>query len=558
MTTGRGQLDYRHFSAPRENGTALVDPPPGEVGRMLAENARLAAQSDYDVQGRSLAELSRQARAELLADARRWTAAYRRTELASEDPGGPIFLAGHQPELFHPGVWFKNFALGALARQHGAAAVNLIIDSDTIKTASLRTPGGSATDPGVEAIPLDRPEPPVPYEERRIVDGAMLADFGRRVAAKIAPLVPDPLVRSYWPMVCERARHTDRLGYCLAQARHQLEGQWGLQTLEIPQSWVCRSDSFCWFSAHLLAQLPRFREIHNEALHEYRRANRLRSAAHPAPDLGVDGPWVEAPFWIWTAGQPQRRRLFARREGRQTVVSDRGGLELRLPLEPEGDAAAAVEEMVRWNRQDIKIRSRALITTLWARLVLGDLFLHGIGGANYDQVTDRLIERFFRIRAPGIMVLSATLHLPVDSPHAVIQQARAVRQELRELEFHPERFLQPAETGSAETGTSLRSEPVPLNEMPQELSDLIAAKQRWIATSQTPENAHSRWRALQEINAAMQPWVEDRRRRLMEMQKQAARALRAEKVLCSREYGFCLYPEKILREFLDALLPKNG
>ena len=37
----------------------------------------------------------------------------------------------------------------------------------------------------------------------------------------------------------------------------------------------------------------------------------------------------------------------------------------------------------------IKLRTRALTTTLFARLVLSDMFLHGIGGAKYDQVTDR-------------------------------------------------------------------------------------------------------------------------------------------------------------------------
>ena len=61
-----------------------------------------------------------------------------------ETPEGPIFLAGHQPELFHPGVWLKNFALGALARQHGATAINLLIDSETVKHTGVRTPGGSA------------------------------------------------------------------------------------------------------------------------------------------------------------------------------------------------------------------------------------------------------------------------------------------------------------------------------------------------------------------------------------------------------------------------------
>ena len=295
----------------------LAVPPMEEAGALAAENVRLRSTADYSLQGRSLAELSRQARAELLAAAQTWTAAYREADLPSLDPQGLIFLAGHQPELFHPGVWFKNFALGGLARQHAAAAVNLVIDSDTMKSAALPAPGGSPDDPRREAVLFDRPDGRLPFEERRILDANLFAGFGRRVAQRIAPLVPDPLIRRFWPMVLQRARHVDRLGYCLAQARHQLEGQWGLQTLELPQSVVCDSEPFHWFLVHLIANLDRFRDCYNQAVQEYRRAHRIRNAAHPVPDLVAEGPWLEAPLWIWTAEQPQRRRVFVCRRGRE-------------------------------------------------------------------------------------------------------------------------------------------------------------------------------------------------------------------------------------------------
>ena len=83
------------------------------------------------------------------------------------DPQGPIFLAGHQPQMFHPGVWLKNFALGRLAEKHAATAVNLIIDSDVAANPALFVPGGSAASPGRESLAYDPPEPAVPYEERR-------------------------------------------------------------------------------------------------------------------------------------------------------------------------------------------------------------------------------------------------------------------------------------------------------------------------------------------------------------------------------------------------------
>ena len=109
-----------------------------------------------------------------------------------------------------------------------------------------------------------------------------------------------------------RSRVTNNLGACLSQARHQLEGQWGLQSLEIPQSRVCDLPAMQWFIAHLLAHLPRLWEVYNAALAEYRRQHKLRSAAHPAPDLAADGEWLEAPFWVWSADDPRRRHLFVR------------------------------------------------------------------------------------------------------------------------------------------------------------------------------------------------------------------------------------------------------
>jgi len=219
------------------------------------------------------------------------------------------------------------------------------------------------------------------------------------------------------------------------------------------------------------------------------------------------------------------------------VVSDRGDLEFRLPWGP-ARGAATVEALSEWSRRGVRIRSRALVTTLWARLALGDLFLHGIGGAKYDQVTDRLIERFFGLQPPGVLVLSATLYLPLGAPQGMADELRSIQRQLRDLVFHAELVMDPPP--------------------PPEVRDLIEAKRRWVLSPQTCENARQRWQSIRQINEALQPFVADRRRRLIESQANVARALRAEKVLHWREYGFCLYPEKILKEFFSELLPKNA
>ncbi len=531
MTCMSAALEHRTLRAPRDNGGKLIDPPLGAIEDLLARNEATMAAVDYDVQGLSLNRLAARARVELVDAAWNYTRAYRDVPRLDPTAAQRLFVAGHQPQLFHPGVWFKNFVLSALAARHGGVGVNLAIDSDTIKTASLRVPTGSLAAPRVESVPLDRQTAEIPYEERSIVDRDCLASFGPRAAAILRPLVANPLLPEFWPLVVERARECTNLGECLAQARHQQEGLWGGVTLEVPQSQVCSLPAFHWFTCHLLARLPRLWDAYNRSVADYRHANHIRSSAHPVPDLTTEADWLEAPYWIWDRDNPRRRRLFVRQRGDEIVLSDRGKIEHALPLSPDGDAQRAVERLAELAQQGVRIRTRALITTLFARLCLGDVFLHGIGGAKYDQVTDLIMERFFCLRPPGYMTLTATLRLPVDRPPVTSDDARRVDHQLRELLFHPERFLDGTADGRARA--------------------LASDKQRWAASTPTPATARQRCHKIRGINEALQPWVSDKRQQLLAAREHIATTLHAESILASREYAFPLYSAEALRSLMD-------
>ena len=536
-------IEYRRLHAPSEDGSTLIEPPLSDVASLLDANARRHAVYDYDLQGRSLRELAHAARADLLNHARAYTAKYRDVD-PPDDAAGPVLLAGHQPQLFHPGVWFKNFTLGRLVSQHRGVGVNLLIDVDTIRNASLRVPGGSVVAPTASAVPVDQPTDEVPFEQRRIIDPKLFATFGRRTAETIRPLVSNPLIERLWPLAVECARSGANLGQCLAQARHQTEGEWGLTTLDLPQSSVCQFEAFHWFAAHLLASLPRFWEIYNGALAEYRRAYHIRSHSHPVPNLTADTPWLEAPFWIWTDEDPKRRPLFARQQGDQMVLSDRHHLELTLDLTPEGEADRAVEQLAELPRRGVKLRTRALTTTMFARLFLGDLFLHGIGGAKYDQVNDLVMRQFFGLQPPNFLVVSATLCLPIDRARVTDDDHRQIRRLLRELDYNPQRHVD-------------RTEASKQGEL-DKIDQLVQSKLRWVQTAQTPENAQKRHQEITRVNASLQPWVAGKRSELIAQQEKTASALHTEAILSSREYAFCLYPEETLRDFLLVNRPTSS
>ena len=517
--------ERRRIRAPREHGQVFIEPEWERIGDALAANrAQSLLDSGYDVHGQTLGDLGGCARREMLYEARRYTSQYRDVC----DQGGherPILLAGHQPQLFHAGVWFKNFALSTLGQAHGAWAVNLLVDNDIHRMPSLRVPTGTRDNRQIRVLPFDKPTDAIPYEEREILDRPTFDTFGARVDQAVSGLIRDPVIRQLWPLAVDAAQRSANLGRCLAEARHRLEGQWGQQTLELPLSRVCQSPWFVRFALHLLAELPRLHHVYNSCLAGYRHVNRIRSRRHPVPDLQVDEHGLEAPFWIWTAQSPHRQRLFVRPYADRLVLSDRERLSFTLPLD---DPDAAVARWIERQPEGIRLRPRALITTMYGRLVLSDLFLHGIGGAKYDQLTDLIIQRFFGFKPPGYATISATALLFEDRTEALREQMRELKRLQRDLRFHPERCLVPSE----------------------EAARLASEKQAWIQKDPPRGHRLERHRAIQRINAALQQHVAADPAPLAARLAELTAELRHEVQFASREFSFCLFPEHVLRPLL--------
>ena len=91
------------------------------------------------------------------------------------------------------------------------------------------------------------------------------------------------------------------------------------------------------------------------------------------------------------------------------------------------------------------MRSRALTNTLYARLFLSDLFIHGIGGGKYDELTDELIRRFYGCEPPEFLILSATRLLPLPAPPVRPEDHRRLVRELRDLHWNPQRHRPPGD-----------------------------------------------------------------------------------------------------------------
>jgi hypothetical protein len=308
---------------------------------------------------------------------------------------------------------------------------------------------------------------------------------------------------------------------------------------------MCAQKPFLWFASHVLAQLPRFREVHNQVLAQYRRVNRVRSRSHPVPELAERDGWLEAPFWIWRTGDQRRRHVFARQAGRELQLSDGENVFATLRLSPDMDACCAVEALQGLAPQGLHFRTRALTTTLFARLCLGDLFIHGIGGAKYDEMTDRIIARFFRLEPPPFMTLTATLHLPPgQTPTPSGEDLLRLRHRLRDVQYNADRHGLPAE--AAELIESKRVL----------IADQHAARTQGLSTRERRARRatnRERYARLRDVNSRMAAIADPQRQALEAAVGRAEQQWGASTVLRNREYAFVLYPADLLQSLMRRL-----
>jgi hypothetical protein len=482
--------------------------------------------------GRPLSELRPLASRAVVAAARAYL--QQAGEPVPEASHASLFLAGHQPELVHPGVWVKNFALHALAKLNGATPVHLVVDNDTVKATSLRLPLLDAAEsrPHPALVSFDRWSGEVPYEERRVVDEALFAGLPDQVALLVRTWPFKPFLPAFWGEVARQASRTPLLGERIAAARRSFERAWGCHNLEVPLSAVCKTEFFAWFACHVLADLRRFHAVYNDCLREYRRIYGIRSRAHPVPDLAVSDGWLEAPFWAWRVERPHRVPLLARSRGQEVELrfgKESGGA---LPLASPQNVEAAVAAWQSLEAHGIKVRTRALTTTLFSRLFLGDLFVHGIGGAKYDELTDEIIRRFYGFEPPRYLVLSGTLRLPLPILPASADEGRKLAHDLRDVQCNPQRHL---ENGAA---------------LDPRARSLAAKKLHWIAEQPaTSDKRRERFHVLKDLTNQLRPFLADRERELEDHLSKCDKSVQANAVLQRRDYAFCLFPEEVLRPF---------
>lgn len=353
----------------------------------------------------------------------------------------PLVLMGHQPVFFHPGVWVKFFLLSRLCGVNDAVGLHCIVDSDATGPISAEIPTGREDVERVTRTLVRLPDD-MPLEAAPVPAPDAWAAFATSVRGDLTALGAADLSDRFAVFAAEEPavrRGAETLPAYLDGLRYAYEARAGTpRYATVSISAFGSTPEFQAFALHLAQDPARTFAAYNGCLDDYRRAHRVRSAANPFPNLVQSGGRTELPFWILHGGR--RADLYAAREGARLMLGSVDGPLATVPAGPAGVEALAAS--------GVSLRPKALTLTLFSRLCLGDLFIHGVGGGRYDRVTEPLAERLFGAPPAPYAVATATLHLPLGEGRDPDAERHTLERRLMDLRHNPDRHL--AVAGEAE------------------------------------------------------------------------------------------------------------
>jgi hypothetical protein len=515
-------LSFDGLKAPTDDGDWLAHPDPSNWRTLLRRNVENFNSSEAHIAGRRWSEWRAIVRSE--------TESTCGESLDASD--APLIVTGHQPELFHPGVWIKNFAASGFANSVDGCSLHVVTDNDLLKRSTVAVPAGTLEAPLVAHLPFDAWTGEAPFEDRRVEDEALFASFAERAAPYLAAMPFDTLLPEFW----KHALETDSplLSRRFSDPRRRIEREWGSTSGETKLSLFCRPPKrgFLLLAADVMSRAEEYRTVYNDELAAYRRSEKIRSTHHPAPDLEANDSGVEVPFWA-TQPNGRRHRPFVLWNGDQFRLSAGGETILDVSLGASGRIDSLGDALLNVGDQ-WRIRPRALMTTAFLRLGLADFFIHGLGGAKYDVWNDAVIRRFWNIEPPHYGMITATLRLPIGD--WTVDRNQVVRElELRRREMHwnPDRHIDDA---------LLEREPI---------CNWVAEKAELQESEpETSKERKARARRFRELNERLREFTAAKIRTVDEQLETARKAVDAAELMGSREFFFGFHSVQSLKSML--------
>jgi len=548
-------MERLSFKVPQKNKQIFLSPSGDKISSLLEENKKIFSQYSFKILNQPFKEVRKKSRKEVVGKALSFNKKFDPNIGEKINPTYQyIIQSGHQPVFFHTGVWIKNIFLNELIKSpllDKCLGLNIILDNDICKdlnfslpvlssTGNLRLKGISFLSPALTSN--------LPFEEYPCLSLELITKFTRDIICKLKLLESENknILNNFKIFTrclknssrfCNQNYKKANLGEFLGLARRLYEQEIEPAYLEIPFSQICDSDEFLSFFLEITKNIESFSKIYNNKLDEYRKLFKIRTQAIPSPNLLIKKNLTGAPFWIWKEGDQRRNIFILGDKEKKYLYNDSYGKIFLI----EKDGLKSLSSLKAFLKEKkLKIRPKALLLTLYNRLFISDLFIHGLGGAKYDLVTDEIIREFFKVEPPHFLVASCTLHLNFkSSPSASDFKISALKKKIRDLEFNPERYINELPL--------TKKEKIQIGELVEKKTELI----KKIKGVSSPIEKREISEEIKVISNFIVKKIIPLKYELDKKIEKEEEKIKQAKVYTFREFPYCFFSAKTLRNLLN-------
>ena len=548
-------MERLSFKVPQKNKQIFLSPSGDNISSLLEENKKIFSQYSFKILNQPFKKVRENCRRRVVKEALKFSKKFDPDIGEKINPAYQyIIQSAHQPVFFHPGIWIKNIFLNELIKSPLAdksLGLNIILDNDICKDLYFSLPTlsstGSLTLEKVDFLSSNLASN-LPFEEYPYPSEKLITKFTQDITRRLKLLESKNknilnnfnifarcLENSF--CFCNQKYKSENLGEFLGLVRRIYEKEIEPTYLEIPFSQICSSDEFLSFFLEITKNIETFSKTYNNKLDEHRKLFKIRNRAHPSPNLIIKENLIEVPFWIWKEGEQRRKIFVLKEEGKIYLCNNFFGKISPLDRDNQKSLLSLKNNL---KRKGLKIRPKALLLTLYNRLFISDLFIHGLGGAKYDLVTDEFIREFFKVEPPRFLIVSCTLYLDFKSSlESSGAKISTLKNKIRDLRFNPERYIDELPL--------FKKEKNQIRKMAEKKTELIKKIKKTLSLIEKRKISEE----IKVINNFMAEKLISLKYELDKKIEKEEEKNKQSKVYTFREFPYCFFSAKTLRNLLN-------
>ncbi len=449
----------------------------------------------------------------------------------------PIIATGHQAVWHHCGIWVKDVITCQYARDIGGCAIHLVLDHDICDTSLLVPQQNESGYWSFERIDFE-PEPVnIPLEFRRAPNRKYMESCLEKIVqiSKNAPINIKGL-----KMADSMRRHPSELSNIadfITCIQSNINQALGIRLLYLPVSQLSQSDAFTEFVTGIIIEALEFAQIYNQSI-DHVNGSRSQRKINALKQLIIDPAQksAELPFWV-VSPDGKRLPLYVLAKKNKTVYLYTESTELGfIDAAKEKNQASQLKDILQ--QSGLHLRPKAVSLTLFVRLFLADWFIHGIGGALYESVTDHLVSRYYQLNPLAFGVATATVRLPLPEQSNSVESMADLQQQLHRMKHNPEKYIKKSTRQDGHVAALITTKNTLLKQMNR--ANLPRCEKK------------SAWELLTQINTSLLKYAQDAEQEITKKMEIAENARRSKEVCGWREYFFGLFPEQMLQKLTSA------